>query len=92
MAYAQAELDLLDEADVAPRTKVAVAGKRSGERRKSTAPFRRSPSITGLRVPDNAVATLYAGIDKHFPQNIRNLSGHGDLPFLHPSVQDFGEA
>ena len=89
MAYAQAELDLLDEADVAPRTKVAVAGKRSGERTKSTAPFRRSPSITGLRVPDNAVATLYAGIDKHFPQNI---SSHGHLPFLHPSIQDFGEA
>jgi hypothetical protein len=89
MAYAQAELDLLDEGRRCPRTKVAVAGKRSREWTKSTAPFRRNLSITGLRVPDNAVATLYAGIDKHFPQNI---SGHGHLPFLHPSIQDFGEA
>jgi hypothetical protein len=33
-------------------------------------------------VTDNAITAFYAGIDKHFPQQISHLSGHSDLYLL----------
>jgi hypothetical protein len=34
------------------------------------------------RIADNAVTPFYAGLDQHFPQDIRHVSGHSNLCFL----------
>src|ERR1700733_2647727 len=36
-------------------------------------------------VAHNAVTPLYAGVNEHFPQDIRNVSGHRNLFFLLPN-------
>jgi hypothetical protein len=36
----------------------------------------------GFKASRNAVTPFYACVDKHFPQDIRNVAGHSNLCFL----------